>query len=800
MLEPRSAPGACQEARTQNVSEMPPVGTARTPVKARTRPTSQGNLPAAVTSFVGRRHEIAEVKRLLSTSRLVTLTGPGGVGKTRLALRAAGDLRRDFADGVWLVELAPLGDAGLLAQTVVAALGISDQSARPPAETLSEYLADKHPLLVLDNCEHLVDGCAVLVDALLRAAPRVRILATSRQSLGIAGERVMAVPSLSMPAMDGPLPPVAALATYEAVSLFVDRAEVASPEFTLTEGNARAVARICRMLDGIPLAIELATVRLRTLTVEQILERLEDRFRFLTAGSRAALPRQRALRALIDWSYELCTEPERILWARTSVFADEFDLQAAEAVCSGRGLPTGHVLEALDGLVDKSIVNVTGQEGRARYRMLDTVRAFGLEGLDASDERAATLGRHRDYYRRLAGQAQGQWFSANQVAWFQRLRREHNNLRAALEFCLTEPGEAAVGMALAADLWPAWIAGGRLSEGRHWLDRALAQALEPSPARATALWVAAWAAVLQEDVPAALPLLAECRALARQLGDLSALAYAEQIEGLAGLIQGDVQLGMTRLEQALADHRTAENQAGGAYTLFMLAAATSWAGDADRTIALCEEGLAVSEASGENWSRSWTMWVLGFELARRGEYERAEALARDTLQVKRHFEDRLGIGHCLELIAWAAAAHGRRERATRLLGAAQQIRRSIGEPLPPILVDPHARCEADLRGALGERGLTAGLRRGADLTFDEAVAFALEEQAPPAATEEEAPLTAREREVADLVARGMTNREIAGTLVISQRTAEGHVEHVLSKLGFTSRAQIAAWVAGRRKA
>lgn len=781
------------------MSEIPPVGAARTPVKATRRPTAAGNLPALVTDFVGRRHEIAEVKRLFSTSRLVTLTGPGGVGKTRLALRAAGDTRRDFADGVWLVELAPLGDADLLAQTVVAALGISDQSARPPAEALSEYLVDKHLLLVLDNCEHLIDRCAALVDALLRAAPRVRILATSRQSLGIAGERVMAVPSLSMPALDGPLPPVEALATYEAVSLFVDRAEMASPGFTLTEGNAQTVARICRMLDGIPLAIELATVRLRTLSVEQIFERLEDRFRFLTAGSRAALPRQRTLRALVDWSYELCTEPERILWTRASVFADEFDLPAAEEVCSGRGLPTEHVLEALDGLVDKSIVNVTGQEGSARYRMLDTVRAFGLEWLGASDERTTSLVRHRDYYRWLAVQAQTQWFSANQVAWFQRLRSEHNNLRAALEYCLTEPGDAAVGVALAADLWPAWIAGGRLSEGRHWLDRALAEAPGPSPARATALWVAAWAAVLQEDVPAALPLLAECRVLARQLGDLSALAYAEQTEGLAELIQGDVQRGMARLEQALVAHRTAENQAGRAYTLFMLAAATSWAGDADRTIALCEEGLSVSEAAGENWSRSWTMWVLSFELSRRGEYERAEALARDALQLKRQFDDRLGIGHCLELIAWAAAADGRRERATRLLGAAQQIRRSIGEPLPPILVDLQAQCEADLRSALGERGLTAGLRRGADLTFDEALSFALEEQAPPAATEEKTPLTAREWEVADLVAEGMTNREIADTLVVSQRTAEGHVEHVLIKLGFTSRTQIAAWVAGRRK-
>ena len=496
------------------------------------RPSPGTNLPAEVTSFVGRRHEIDEVRRLLYSARLVTLIGPGGVGKTRLALRAAADLERDFADGVWFVDLAPLEDAELLADTVAAAVGVRDQSASQVTATLLEFLADKQLILVLDNCEHLVDACAALTDSLLRAAPGLRIVATSRQSLGIAGEQLMVVPPLAIPEPDQPQPPVEELAAYDAVSLFIQRATAVSPGFRLTESNASAVARVCAMLDGIPLAIELATVRLRSLSVDQIQQRLADRFQLLTAGSRTAVPRQRTLRSLIYWSYELCTAEERTLWARASVFAGDFDLAAAEAVCVGPDLPVEVVMDVLDGLIDKSILSVVEQNGSIRYKMLETVRAFGLESLAASGDRAAMLRSHRDYYGAMAAEVNQQWFGWDQVSWFARLRAERANLRTALDFCLTEPDEAPAGLALAADLWPCWIAGGQPSEGRHWLDRALEQAPEASPTRGMALLVAAWAAAQQEDVAAALSLLTECRVVAQQYGDVATLAYADQVAGL----------------------------------------------------------------------------------------------------------------------------------------------------------------------------------------------------------------------------------------------------------------------------
>ena len=370
---------------------------------------------------------------------------------------------------------------------------------------------------------------------------------------------------------------------------------------------------------------------------------------------------------------------------------------------------------------------------------LDTVRAFGLESLAASGDRAALLRRHRDYYGAMAAEVNQQWFGWDQVSWFARLRAERANLRTALEFCLTEPGEAPAGLALAADLWPCWIAGGQPSEGRHWLDRALALAPEASPTRGTALWVAAWAAAQQEDVDTALSLLTECRVVAH--GDVATLAYADQVAGLTALVQGDAQQALAMLEQALAGHRAAGNSAGVAYTLFYLAIPTSMSEDTERTIALCEEGLALSQTHGESWSRSWTTWVLGYEFARQGEYGRAAALARESLELKRALDDRLGVGHCVELLAWAASADGQHEHAAVLLGAAQQIRRAVGVPLRRMLIDGHTRCEANLRRALGDHGLAAAILRGTELTFDQTLSYSLEAEPSTPARSGESPGT-----------------------------------------------------------
>jgi non-specific serine/threonine protein kinase len=427
-----------------------------------------GNLPVDMTSFVGRRHEVAEVKRLLTASRLVTLTGVGGVGKTRLALRVANEVQRAFPDGVWLVELAALGDPGLVAQTVASALDIRDLSTRRPVTVLTDHLADTQLLLVLDNCEHLLDACAAVADALLRACPGLRILTTSRQALSIAGEHIFTVPPLSVPDANVPSP-AEALAHYEAVTLLIERAAAIAPGFSVTQENHVAVARLCAQLDGIPLAIELAAARLRSLSVDQVAERLESRYRLLTGGSRAAPPRHQTLRALIDWSYELCSEQEKRLWARMSVFAGGFDLMAAESICAGEELNADAILEVVDHLVAKSVLFSEMQDGRVRYRLLETIRQYGRERLTESGQEAGLRLRHRDFYLRLAQQSVSEWCGPGQEAWLARLRIEHDNLRAALDFCMTDPAETQAGLDLASALRFHWIAAASsVRDGAGW--------------------------------------------------------------------------------------------------------------------------------------------------------------------------------------------------------------------------------------------------------------------------------------------------------------------------------------------
>lgn len=384
-----------------------------------------GNLPTAYTTFVGRRRDIAEIRRRLADVRLLTLTGVGGVGKTRLALEVAAAARKGFADGVWLVDLAPVQDPATVAEVTATALGMPDLSARPAVEQLAAYLAERQCLILLDNCEHLVDACAALADALLSAAPGLRVLATSRQTLDLAGEHVFTVAPLSVP--------------DEAVELLRDRAAAHRPEFDVTDANRAAVTRLCTRLDGLPLAIELAAARLRTLTVDQVTDRLEDRFALLTGGSRAARPRQRTLRALIDWSYELCTPAERLLWNRLSVFAGGFGLDAAEGVCADaadamvEGISRADVLDLLDRLVAQSVVLITEREGQPRYWLLETIRQYGAEKLAESGEGDRVRVLHRDFHRGLAERIADGWYGPGQEEGLARLRAEHGNLRIALE-------------------------------------------------------------------------------------------------------------------------------------------------------------------------------------------------------------------------------------------------------------------------------------------------------------------------------------------------------------------------------
>jgi predicted ATPase/DNA-binding CsgD family transcriptional regulator len=762
-------------------------------------PRQAGNLPAEVTAFVGRRNELAEAKKLLSESRLVTLTGVGGVGKTRLALRVAAEAQRGFPDGVWLVELADLGDPGLLAQTVASAVQMRSWSARWMAETLGDFLADKRLLLVLDNCEHLSAACAQLVEQLLGAAPGLAVLATGRQTLGAAGERALHVRPLRVPDPDRVLQP-GRLMQYESVNLFVDRAAAALSDFHLTAENSTPVARLCRRLDGIPLAIELAAVQLRALSVQQILERLGDRYRLLRSGSRLAPPRQQTLWSLIGWSFDLCTPAEMTLWTRVSVFSGGFHRDAAEEVCCvDDELPPEELGDALRGLVHKSVLTIEEIGRETRYRLLETIQQYGRDKLRASGTEAVFRRRHRDWYRRLADRAEAEWFGPDQVEWSARLRLEHANLRSAMDFCLSTPGETRQGLAIASSLRVYWLSGtGFASEGGRWLDQLLALDREPSEERAKALWCRVWLGALQNDVADSAPMLAESRALATRLHDDSALAYVTQVAGLVALQRGDLPDAAALIRQALARHEDANDPVGVGHALVRLATTAVLREDVPTATALCTQCLAISQVHGERWFRGHALWILGVARWREGNSRRAAALEQKSIRLKMDFDDLLGVCMAVEVLAWIAATEDP-ERAATLFGALERVRQMTGLARLNYLDALHDRCEAAARRALGEEGYEKAYRHGAELTPDEAVALALEEKTDVVGGAGEAAplarLTRRERQIAELLAEGFSNKKIASTLVIAERTAESHVEHILKKLGLNSRAQVAAWLA-----
>jgi predicted ATPase/DNA-binding CsgD family transcriptional regulator len=770
-----------------------------------------GTLPGDLTSFVGRRQAVADVKRALSASRLVTLIGVGGVGKSRLALRVAHELRRAFPAGTWLVELAAVTDPALVPRAAAAALGLLETSAREPEASLADYLADASALIVLDNCEHVLDGAAQLAAMLLSATSRLRVLATSRAPLGVGGEHVWPVPPLSLPPVpsraDGADPGMPgrpqAAGQHEALTLFEDRAAAVVPGFRLGPHNQDTVARLCHRLDGVPLAIELAAVRLRVLSAEQILDRLEDRFQLLTAGKRDGPPRHQTLQAAVEWSFELCSESQRLLWARCSVFAGEFDLDAAERVCSGDGLAVGDVLTGVAELVDQSVLAREGDAGdRARYRMLETIRQFGAQRLASTGEIEPLRRRHRDYYLHLAEQSDADSCGPRQDQWVGRLQAERANFWAALDYCVTAPGEARTGLRLAAALWFYWIGCGFVRDGRYWLGRALAASPEPSPERARALWTAGWIAFLQGEHAASTALLEQARDLAGQLGDETALTYATLFLGNTAAFGANPEAGLALLDEARARlRRSGRWTAPGLLAFTASVQAQSLLGRMDQAVALHDECQAVSESLGESWALSWLNWNLSVGWWAAGDLRNAQASARHALRLKRALGDQLGIPFCLELLAWVAAADGEPRRAAVLFGAVEHLWQQIGRPLVAgqALLAWSEQAQARVLGDLGGRAHEAARKQGAQMRTDDVIAFALRETATAdgTASAAEPQLTRREQEVAGLVADGRSNKDIASRLVISQRTAEGHIEHILTKLGFNSRAQIAAWVAGR---
>ncbi|MFE3886094.1 ATP-binding protein [Streptomyces lydicus] len=754
-------------------------------------------LPADVTSFVGRRQQVTDAKRLLASSRLLTLTGPGGVGKTRLALHVAAAVRPGFRDGVRFVELAELRDSSLFAHTVAAQLGLHDQPSCTTIDVIIEYLASHEVLLALDNCEHLIDDCALFIDGVIRACPKVQILATSRQSLGVYGETTLVVPPLPVPGPEA-VPSPDALTQYDAVQLFVDRAGAVLPGFHLRGQDCAAIARLCRALDGIPLAIELATVWLRALSLGQIEERLSERYRLLTVGPRNAPARQRTLQALIDWSYDLCAQPEQQLWARASAFSGSFDLDGIEFVGAGDGITPEEIRNIVLSLVDKSILIREERDGCVRYRMLESIREYGEARLVAAGEHDAVHRRHRDWYVRMVEQFQAEWMGPDQDSWILRLRREHANLREALSFCLAQPDDAVLALRMADKLGTYLGVQGFNSVTRHWLDQALAASSEPSPERTSALRRNAWVALLQGDADAAQAQLVEAAELAGKLGLTKESAYVTLVEGMRAASSGDIEKAALLTADALSGFSSGHELSGKLLAMSIHGLLLGHQGERERALALLEEAVALTMERGEVIWRSWALLALSFvELDH--DLVHAEAAAREALNLRRRVSAKFLMAFAFEILSWVSERQARHVRAATLSGAAAAMWRTVGtspDYFHPVGV-VHRQHIGRVRAAMGDDRYHTAFQRGYDLSEEAAVDYVLEtvsltgEQRQ--ASGADADLTPRERQIAQLVSEGLTNREIAARLVIAPRTAEGHVQRILTKLGFSSRAQIAAW-------
>jgi predicted ATPase/DNA-binding NarL/FixJ family response regulator len=834
-----------------------------------------GNLPAEPNSFVGRERDLAELALLLTDVRALTLCGPGGIGKTRLAVRLGADLAPDFADGAWLAELADLGDPDLVARRVAATLGVREEPDRSLTETLCDALRSRELLLILDTCEHLVETCARLVQRLLAACRGIRVVATSREPLRVRGETVWRVPPLELPAALERLT-ASEMLEHEAVRLFTDRAAAVRPGFALTAENAQSVARLCRMLDGIPLAIELAAARIRALSVDQVAGRLSDRFQLLASGDRTAPVRQQTLRAAVDWSYELLTEPEQALLRRLSVFSG-WNLEMAEQVCVDEQIRADDVLDLLAALIDKSLVSLDGElTGDARYRLLDTIGEYAADRLATSGEQPAVRAAHRDYLLRLGEGVVAQAFLRGDPPWparvamYHRIDVERPNFRQALSECLGRE-DAERGLRVCLALRSAWVASGDVTEGAIWFDRFLALTAPTSPdIRARALVHRAELAFEQQDYPTA----GERAQAALDLFETAAEpgeAGALRILGLVKLQAGHADEALDSADAAVEAARKAGDcwEEGLALaTRASVMARLARLSDAQRTFEAALDMLR----DNNGWGVAQTLYGFGALARQRGDNAAARRHFRAALVLYRQIDARPEIARCLAGIGWVALAQLDLELATASLSESIQLSLATGQRLAiargieafaalAVLRDDLASAAklasagSALRAALGQTPSPGALRRmdsllesarqrlgaaavtalvaeGEQLTPHEAVDFALrprrDDPGAPAPAAGEAPaasaataangqvgrtparhgyalagngavavLTVRELEIAGLVARGLSNRGIAAELTISPATAARHVANIFGKLGFSSRAQVAAWAAER---
>ncbi|HEY5983212.1 MAG TPA: adenylate/guanylate cyclase domain-containing protein [Anaerolineales bacterium] len=727
------------------------------------------NLPVQITSFIGREHELEQAKERLLSSRLLTLIGPGGTGKTRLSLQLAAETLHLFPDGVWVAELASITDPSLVERSVAAVFGVREQMGMPLHELLLDYLRLKDLLLIVDNCEHLVESCAQLIEQLLHGCPKLKIVASSREALGIAGETVYRVPSLTLPPESGA--GLESLAQSESVQLFVERASAANPRFKLTDQNAPAVAQICRRLDGIPLALELAAARLTTFSAEQVAARLDDRFRLLTGGSRTALPRQQTLRALIDWSYDLLSEPERSLFRRFSVFAGGCTYEAIEQICHQLD-----VLNLLTQLVNKSLIAVEDEGREPRYRLLETVRQYARDKLLELGEAQQARDAHFEFFMRLVDMAASKLGTSEALDWVRRLDAEHGNIRAALEWGIENHLEAT--LRAVPQVARYWMRRGHEEEGRRFITAILdrAEAISPPEGEAGRAWMilmghvwnaGAQLAYSQGDNARGIPLARRAVELAKRSGDNKLLAWALAFQASSTMFIGRYAEAEPLVHEAVAAARLSGDMTAAGLPLSLLGEIMALKDPGSKQAqAHINEGASLMQESGDRWTGAMSMLGQAMGATRRGDFEEArrrfasmeplfrelgdrhrvnmvrselahldryegrlddaERAYRETILVWKRLGHRAAIAHQLESLAFIAQAREDGARAARLYGAAQAIRDVIGIPMtPPEKVEYEAQL-GRLKAGMDEKDFVAVWAEGRALNLEQAIAYALE--------------------------------------------------------------------------